>query len=506
MKKYISFLLATMLVAALPFSAFASEEDTQEPNDVENIQVTPYDGAIMVTWDDAYDDTAVTGYKVFYGTSPITGEGQSLDMDVDAGDVLEYVITELENDTEYFVSVIAYDEAGNESINWGTPINASATPNTEAGAPVASGDSEAPLVADAEALNMVEVKIEFSEPVVLPLEDAEDAFSIENDDTFEPLLVISAEMDEEDESGQTVILTTENQDAEVQYTLTVGIDVKDLAGNGIVSGTSDTAAFEGSDEEKEIEEVVADLALASVTVVDNTHVTAKFTKSIELSIDPSEDFIITNKESDETLEILGVELTENDESIEDALVLLTTSPQEAVSYNVTVVNVLDDEGNEIAQENAVAEFRGIPAPVGDTDTTEDPVEDPADTPIEDLVAPEDVAKILVKKLIEAEKYVVKLTWSRVQSANADAVKQTVYKSGDGSDYDKEADLDPEATEYEMRNLEAGEYWFKLTQTDSAGNESEGEIVKVLLSETGPEMAGLLLLSAGFGRIFRKKRK
>lgn len=485
MKKYISILLATMLVAAIPFSVFAAVADTQEPNSVENIRVTPYNGAIKVVWDEAYDDTAVAGYQVFYGTAPITGDGQTLDDFEDAGDVLEYVLGGLENDTEYFISVIAYDAAGNESVDWGTPINASATPNAAAGAPVMTADSIAPTVAKAEAVNKIEVKVEFSEAVKLPVEDPQDAFSIENDDTFEPLVVLEAEIDEEDRTGKTVILTTEVQTATVSYTLTVGIDVKDRAGNGIVSGTSDTAAFEGSGAEKTDAvpaDVTGDLAIMNVSVVDNTHITVKFNKAIELSIDPSEDFIITNKQSNKILEVLGVELNKNDDDVEDALALITTSPQEDARYDVKVANITD-----------VAEFRGVAAVV--------------DVPVEeDTIAPEDVAKLLASKLIEAEKYVVKLTWSRVQSANADAVKQTIYKSGDGTEYGKEADLDAEATEYEIKNLEAGEYWFKLTQTDAAGNESKGTITKVLLSETGPEMAGLLLLSLGFGRVFGKKRK
>jgi len=497
MKKYISLLLATMFVATLPFSAFAAEDDTQEPNDVENIRVTPYDGAVKVAWDAAYDDTAVTGYKVYYGTSPITGEGQSFDSDVDAGDVLEYVVQGLDNDTEYFVSVIAYDAAGNESVNWGTPINASATPSEDSGAPVVSDDSEAPTVAAAEALNKIEVSVEFSEAVMIPEEDPQDAFSIENDDTFEPLVVTDVKMDDEDESGKTVILTTEEQEEGTSYTLTAGIDVKDLAGNGIVSGTSDTAAFEGSGAEKADEPAdngADDLAVAAVIVVDNTHISVKFNKGIELSIDPSEDFTITHQESGETLEVLGVELAENDEGVEDALAVITTSPQEIARYDVMISNIIDADGNVIMEENASTEFRGVAA-------AEEPQE-----PEADIVPPSDVAKLLAAKLIEAEKYVVKLTWTRVQEANADAVKQTVYQSGDGDSYSKKADLDPEATEYEVKNLEAGDYWFKLTQTDAAGNESEGKVIKIALAETGPEMAGLLFLSLGFGRMFKKKRK
>lgn len=494
MKKYFALLLAILILGtvALPAVSAAEPADNQEPSDVENIKVVPYNGAVKVSWNEAADDTAVDGYQVHYGTKPVTGEGQSYEKVEDVGNVEEAMIDGLTNDTEYYFSVIAYDAAGNESVNWGNPVNAAATPKASLNG---AEDKTAPTVAKAEAMNKEQVKVEFSEEVVLPTEDPQDAFGIENDDNFEPLVVTGAEMDEEDETNKTVILTTAAQTKDVSYTLTVGIDIKDKAGNPIISGTSDTAAFTGSDTEKPAEDAAPaeGLKIEKVDVVDNTHITVTFDRTVVLSIDPSKDFTIKGKDAEsKKLEILGVELGKNAEGVEDASAIITTSPQEAITYVVAASNKLKDEdGNAADPTKATGDFRGV-APA-------------AEEPPADIVPPADVAKFLAETMIEAEKYVVKLTWERVREANADSVKQTVYMSEDGTEYAKKADLDAEATEYEVKNLEAGDYWFKLTQTDAAGNESEGKIMKVMLSETGPEMAGLLLLSIGFGRLFKKKQ-
>ena len=56
-------------------------------------------------------------------------------------------------------------------------------------------------------------------------------------------------------------------------------------------------------------------------------------------------------------------------------------------------------------------------------------------------------------------------------------------------------------------LEEGEdYWFKLTQSDNEGGETDGILVKVNLSQTGPGVAGLLLVSLGLGHWASKRRK
>lgn len=501
MKRLSSIILATLLVSGLSFTALAV--DSQNPGNVNGLSAEALNAAVKLTWIAATDDTGVDGYKVHYGLTSVTAQGQAYDFNVDAGNVLEYTVSNLENGTKYYFSVVAADAAGNESIRWATEV--SATPDASAGSIT---DSDAPQVADAEAVNKEQVKVEFSEEIVLPQEDPQDAFTIENEDTFEPLVVSVAEMDEEDETGKTVIITTDVQDPTVTYKLTVSIDIKDKSGNPIISGTSDTAIFTGSGLEREVEDNEGPI-LTKAESVDNTHITLTFNETVVLSIDPSENFII-KAENDEskTLEVLGVQLGINSAGTTDSAAIITTSPQEGIKYVVTVAGLKDETGNEsLIEENASVMFDGMAEADGE-DGDDEPADDEEDEEEPaDIIAPEDVANFLAEKVLEAEKYLVTLKWDFPVGDTTDSVEQIIYKSENlGENYDKKASVDPGVEEYEAGELEAGEYWFKITQKDLSGNESEGSVVKVILAETGPGLIGLVLVSLGLGRIVGKRKR
>lgn len=493
MKKTLSKIVAGLFilsVMSLNLTAFAAT-DAEAPSDVENLKGTPLNGALSLTWDAATDNIGVTGYQVHYGVTSVTEPGQSYDDFIDVGNVTNYKLSGLTNGTTYYVSAIAYDAAKNESAAWAKEV--ALAPNASAGD---SSDTEAPQVASAEALNKEEVKIVFSEMIVLPAVDPQDAFTIDNDDTLESLIVTGAVLDEEDLTGKTIILTTEPQEVGAAYKLTVGIDIKDKAGNPIVSGTSDTALFEGSGSDKPAADAEGP-KIVSVESIDNTHILVNLSELIVLSIDPSQDFDI-KKESDSTpLQILGVELGNNGSGVADAAAILTTAPQEDTMYVVELSGVKDATGNV---GSGFESFAGIPA-------EEIPGEDIPDA-IVDIIPPKDVANLLATKLFDGATYLVKLSWKIPAENVGDTVEQTIYMSeGNASNYQKKSVLGADETEYEVSGLATGEYWFKITQTDQAGNESEGVITKVILSETGPEMAGLLFLSIGLGRVItRKKRK
>lgn len=461
--------------------AFA--QDTESPSDVENFQGTAYNGAVRLTWDAATDDTGVAGYYLHYGLTSVDEPGESYDDFVDVGNVIEYSLTGLDNDAEYFFSVVAYDAEDNESLRWAEEI--SLTPTESAGD---YSDSEAPTVSSAEALNKVQVRIVFSEAVVLPSEDPQDAFQVEDDDLLEPLIVTAAEMDDEDGSNASVILTTEEQVDGATYTLTVSSDVEDASGNPINSGTSDTAIFTGSGAEMAASDDVAP-ELVSVEVVDNSNIKVEFDEAIVLNIDPSENFMIV-EENDVTsiLTVLGVELMANSDGIVDAAALITTSPQSEVSYVVTAVEVEDESGNEVSVAKSSGLFTGVAVEEDDDE--------------EDVEAPVDASEFIAEIAEEAGKFLVTLKW--VQDAQ-DSVQQKIYMSEDSESYDDEAELDADAEEYDAGELVEGDYWFKLTQTDEAGNESEGVIKKVSIAQTGPGVVGLMLVSLGLGRLYSKRK-
>lgn len=485
------YLLGTVfLVSSLTLSAFAA--DAERPSNVENLKGTAYNGAVKLTWDKSTDNVGVTGYQVHYGLSAVTETGQKYDNNVDAGNVTEYLLTGLTNGKKYYFSVIAFDAAGNESERWADEL--SLTPSKDAGD---YKDEVAPKVSSAESLNKNEVKVVFSEEIVIPAEDPQDAFQIEDDNELTPLVVTEAKMDTEDKTNKTVILTTADQKDGITYKLTVTIDVEDKAENPVISGTSDTAIFAGTGTEKPSEDTSGP-EVVSVESQDNTHVLVNFNETVKLSIDPSENFNIAEKDdATKTLTVLGVELVPNDDNIEDAGAVITVSPQEKKNYVLTAIDLKDEANNEVNEAKSSAIFEGKAEENGDAN---------GDTTNEDTTPPKDVKELLADITQKAEKYIVKLSWIVPEENEGDSSQQIVYISTDNKKFDKKANIDPQAKEYSVEELSDGEYYFKLTQKDAANNESEGVIKKITLAKTGPGVVGLIAVSLILGRVVSKKKK
>ncbi|MDP2642446.1 MAG: fibronectin type III domain-containing protein [Candidatus Peregrinibacteria bacterium] len=491
MKKILSKLFASLaiVVTLISFTAFAAV-DKDSPSDVIGLKGIALKEGAKISWDSATDNLKVAGYQVHYDIKSVQNPGEKYAFVKDVGNVLTYNVTPLENGKKYYFSVIAYDEAGNESANWGAP-EVSVTPAADA--PEAK-DNTAPQVSKALALSKEQVKIVFSEEIILPKVDPQDAFQIEDEDTLEPLAILKAEMDTEDLGKKTVILSTAPQTDKSKYKLTVGIDIEDTFGNPVISGTSDTAEFDGSGADK----VAADAKgpeVVKVEPMDNTHVIVTFNETVVLGIDPSQNFnIVEAADATKQLQILGVELGKNSENVEDSSAIVTTSPQGEIKYTVSVLGLKDESGNEVSAAKATGEFTGVAK---------------AKTPdnIDDILPPKDIAKLMADYVFSAGKYVVNLSWENPVENKNDTKEQLVYLSQDqGTSYAKKASLDAAATKYSVNNLTPGEYWFKITQKDTSGNESEGIVKKVTLAETGPELLGLVALSLVAGKFVTKKRK
>ena len=511
LSKLVLSLMATAIVAtAVPLSAYADDDFDacpECPKSVVELTATPLNASVALEWSESTDDVGITGYRVYYGTSSVGETDQTYDSDTDAGLVTELTLSELENSTAYYFSVVAYDADENESPYWSP--EATATPEEDLG----GEDSEGPQVSDVEAINSTEVSVEFSEEVILPETDPQDAFSIENDDTFEALEVSAAIMDEEDDTNKTVIVTTTEQEADASYTLTVTSALEDAAGNPVESGITDQGTLTGSAEPKAAEDTEGP-RVVEVEAQDNTHVVVNFNEAILLSIDPSENFeIVESDNGAASLEVLEVVLGSNTENVSNASAVITTSAQGAAGYTLSVTGVTDEAENDIDATSSVGTFTGMgevetPDEDPDEDTDVDPDEDTGTDPDEDTVIPEpkDVAKLLAKSVMDAGKFNVTLTWDVPSTNKGQISEQVVYISEDSEDYDKKASLDADAEKYEAKSLEEGTYWFKVTQKDVEGNETVGTIEKIVLSETGPGLVGLVLVSLGLGRVVSRKKK
>jgi hypothetical protein len=527
----VSNLFALQIAAAADLipetSLVAQAVDAVAPSDVENLKAIAGDKKITLSWDTSTDNVGIKGYKIYYGANSVTNDGGSYtNGPVDAKNVISYDIVNLTNNTKYYFAVTAYDAAGNESENYSlevsaTPVvaNSSSTSNTAAN----QNDTIAPKVVKAEAVDKNTVKVIFSEGVKLPATNAQSAFSIKEDVSGVVLEVKNAVLDTKDTTDKTVTLTTGDQKVDKSYILTAGIDVKDKAGNPIVSGTSDTGAFVGKEtkvedlkpaatDTKPADTKPADTsdkaapAFVGVTALNNTTVEITFSEPVILKTDARENFILTEEQN--VANVLPVKKVT--QGATGMIVTLTTDSQKGINYNLIAVDVADAAGNKMSIENNATMFKGQAAPAAPdtTPTTSDTTtnEDKGSTEVDALKAIPEGAKDFMAKLVGD--LVIKLTWAKASENLSDMAQFIVYMSTDrGKTYGEGTVLDPNTLSYDFSNLKPGMmYYFKLTTKNVEGKESTGLITSLTLPGTGPELGLLLLGSLGVGKLFQKKKK
>lgn len=74
-------------------------------------------GAAALSWNSSAD-ADLAGYKIYYGTSPRSGDcpkDSGYSNNVDVGNSTSYTFDKLESGKTYYFSVSAYDSSGNES-------------------------------------------------------------------------------------------------------------------------------------------------------------------------------------------------------------------------------------------------------------------------------------------------------------------------------------------------------------------------------------------------------
>lgn len=461
--------------------------DKTVPSDVENVRATASDSSVTLTWDIATDDTGVVGYNIYYGTVSVTNGGDANYTDLaKTGSALEYMVTGLKNGTTYYFAVTAFDAAGNESEYYSN--ESSATPAGKAPTVETPGvaGGEAPKVVSASAKYINEVEIVFSEPVKLPAESPESAFTIQDNDTLEILEISGAEV-----NGEKVLLHTADQKKGISYIVTASISVEDESGNPIISGVSDVAMFDGVSEEKP--ETAPDTegpVIEKVESVSETEIEITFNEEVNLSVDPTENFeIVLESDEEEKLKILKIELKEDDEKT----VLLETEEQSEIKYILKIKGVEDKKGNIISEEEDEEGNK----------LNEIEFEGAGERTLLDLVAPESITNLLSQAVNGA----VKLSWTASIDSSGDLSELILYKSKDkGKTYDNGTQIASDATSYSVYGLEPGiEYYFKITAKDEAGNESDGEVSSAILPATGPGIGFLALAALGAGFMARRKK-
>ena len=499
-KKYLAIFGTTLIALSIVGGSqllYAQSPDALNPSDVENLQAVAGDGEITLSWDASTDNVGVTDYKIFMGTNPVKSSEDSYNLpSTSTGNVTNYTVKNLTNGQTYYFSAAAKDAANNESENYA--VEAGATPEAGLKGAAIEDDDKAPEVKNVEAIDNETVKVEFSEPIKLPMEAGESAFKIEKALDKSQLKIQQAEIDSEDKTGATVVLTTDVQEDGAEYLLTAGLEVQDFFLNPVVSGVSDTGSFKGSSKGKE--KLVVDLGggtppsdtqtpsdtqapLITSAVADfNNRISINFSEKVILPPNPKSMVTVNKKGTKNALNIINVTL-----SVDELTAYIITDAQEAIEYDIKIPGVKDAAGNEISEQAGSVTVKGMAGS------------------LKDLVPPEDVTN-LIAKIKDAKQHFVELSWKGSKNSAGDLNDQLLYQSSgkNTSAFGVGTSMGSTTAVVQVEDLKGGQwYTFKVTAKDTSGNENAGAFKSVFLPQTGPGVvaAGITALLMGW---YRKK--
>lgn len=524
--------LAIAGLLSIPFAVAVGE-----PQNVTGLQANAISAsAIGLSWGSARDANGglVDHYRIYYGKNSVqtAGEGE-YENEVDtSNNNTSYVVPNLEPGIQYYFSATAFDNKGVESEAYSLEVNATTLSNAAGEEiPELTEDTTPPTVVRVTAPYKTRVIVELSEPVVLPAEAPESAFSINGQLAVNQVLsVLSVQTDD---SGTQVMLETAPQTAGTGYVVTVGVAVMDAAGNPIVSGNTDSGLFTGSDLEAPQEVVQSGMAEAPAEALVTEEPTAETPVTEEPVVEePAPVAAPLNCGNDTTCfynnlktcasatlvevadqtqtkqEVTGLDGESCVVKHEVASILDLQNPKTvecripASSLDARVARITDNTGKLFENE---AEARG--ACTG-TYLNEFVQAMFAAAPVADTTPPENITNLVLTFREELEKFIVMLHWVASLNSAGDLVDQILYQSMDrGQNYDAGSSLGSSKTDHEVPNLEGGkEYTFKITTKDASGNESTGVVKSIRLPQTGAAV-GLLLMGSVLGayRALRRKK-
>lgn len=511
-KRIVISLLSTLVLGAQMALAAGT------PENVSGIEATPIDGtSIGLTWDTAKDaeDQLLDHYRIYYGATSVFEAGEGVyDSELDTpNNNTSYVVADLDPETTYYFSVTGFSSDEIESEEYSFEISAT-TLSDEGGEGEGEGEGEgdttSPTVTSVLAPDKLHVKVVFSEPVNLPALFPETSFSVvEQINPANSLEVVTAITDPDDVTGKTILIETSEQTANVNYIVTVGVSIKDLAGNPMVSGSTDSGLFLGSaneppvieaEEEAAEEEVVEELleeAAGEEEPAEGEFSGENCDKDLGCFVshlaDCSSAMVMQADDQYEyKLELTGEEAT-------NCTVMYTAEKHPSILFGGTDMTCNITKGNYTPE--SYGEAFDIANCSGSLVNGYEAVE------VKDTTPPEDITNLLLTFREQLEKFVVILNWTPSVNSAKDLVDQIVYMSLDrGTTYDSGKSLGPVVAKSEVGNLDAGkEYTFKLAVKDSTGNESVGVVKSIRLPSTGVGV-GIVIVGSALAARHALRRK
>lgn len=218
------------------------------PNEINNLSVIPGDSYVDLEWDDPTDSDGgfVMNHRIYYGTQSVSNEAaDEYDTDTEtSSSASSFRLTELTNGVQYYFAVTAIDDDGEESEFYSNEV--SATPGVGAntnGSVEETGntelDSNRMQVDGAEQVTNNSVKVDMSRDIDPNVDPS--AFLIQ-DVTSGGFIDPTGGVVQ----GKSIVLTVEFDFVEGNiYEITASSAVRDIDGNPVNSGFTDTAEFTG---------------------------------------------------------------------------------------------------------------------------------------------------------------------------------------------------------------------------------------------------------------------
>jgi hypothetical protein len=481
------------------------------PENVSGVKASAVDStSIGLNWKAAKDGegTAVKNYRVYYGTVSVLEKGSGdYEKQMDTpNNTTSFVMTGLTPDTKYYFAMTAISTDNKESAEYSLEASASTKAADVTPPPAGSSDTVAPTVTKVSAPDMDHVQVVFSEAIQLPPVSPEASFGIvEQINPSNELTVKSAVLDPADGDNKTVLLETSDQKPSMNYIVTAGVAIKDVAGNPIVSGATDQGLFLGS----AVAPVVAAPAAAPATTPAPVAAPAA-----SAAVDCAKDLscLLTHM-----ADCTAASVTQTDDAGTTEYKIEVTGAQDAnckVKYtankhpNILFANATMDCTVAKGTYAAMGDFNKALDTKNCTGTLVDGYKAIALAPVKDITPPENITKLLLSFKKDLEKFVVMMSWTPSLNTAKDLVDQILYMSMDkGKSYDTGKSLGPVVAKTEVPNLDGGkEYAFKITTKDASGNESTGVVKSIRLPQTGPALGLLILGSLGAAKRLLKRKK
>lgn len=236
MKTFFPWLLKLNVLVLLTLSfGVASAQGLEEPSAVANVEVTALDGGARLTWDAATDDGVVVRYKVHYGVTSVTEQGDTYDQEVETlNDDTTYDVQNLINNDTYFFAVTAIDDQGLESELYS--VEASATPTS-------LGGDGSPILINALHTAPNKVLVVMSEPV--QIDHPTEAFELTEDFSGDTVAILNTLTNSQQ---LTLVVDPSALLGGNTYRVTATTGVTDLDGNPVSSGVVDSVEFIAQDD------------------------------------------------------------------------------------------------------------------------------------------------------------------------------------------------------------------------------------------------------------------